>query len=135
MTTMNEQEQTRAEKLSDRLRAKAGEIFAELMDRNAYAIACELLTATDGTGGFGLKIGLNLIGEKVAVDGKISWSRKFSDAEETEFKLANPNAPTLPGIEEDDETKVTIKTGGKNILTTAGQLRRAGKRTTEGGEE
>ena len=135
MSTTNEQERTRAHALAEKLRKSLGELSAELIERNIDSVAMELLTAADATGGIAMKFGFAIIGETVSVDGKISWSRKFADVEETVFRFANPNEPALPGLDKDDETKVTIRSGGGEIFTTAGAIKRAGRKVKSQKEE
>ena len=127
MSTENEMDRTRARNLAESLREKVKELTEELMERNINAIASELLGAADASGGFALRFGLAIVGDKVAVDVGISWSRKFSDKEESSFPLADPQRPELPGIEEDGQ-RVTIRTEDGEISTTLGAMKRAGKR-------
>jgi hypothetical protein len=117
--------------LSDALSKKMRALFDELLDRNGHAIAHELLRSEDGSGGVSLKFGFQFVNGAVGTDAKISWSRKFEDKEEGTFRFADPQNPGLPGIEGDapeDGRKVTIRAGEKEITTTLGAIKRAGRR-------
>lgn len=132
MTT--EAERERVGKLSEKLEKSAKELAAELIERNAFGIAHELLNSSEGTGGFSINIGLAMVQGKVAVDGKISWTRKFADKEETVFRFNDPHAPELPGIEDDaehDGTEVKIRTEAGEVQTTLGAIKRAGRRASK----
>ncbi len=129
MSTENERDRTRARNLAEALRANVQTLTGELMDRNINAIASELLMSADASGGFSLRFGVAIIGEKVAVDTAISWSRKFTDKEERSFALEDPSRPELPGIQND--YKVTIKCGETVIDTSTVGLKQAGKRLSE----
>lgn len=109
----------RVSEIAEKLRRNAGELVNELLDRNVNAIAEELVMASDGSGGFGLRIGLQLIGGKVVLEGKLSWSRKFADEEENVFEVADPENPTLPGIPEIPNLKhIKVRTGGGEMTFT-----------------
>lgn len=107
-------------------------LFEELLERNVHAIASELLLASDAAGGCGFRFGFHIIGGKVAVESKVSWSRKFTDEEESAFSFADPNQPELEGMDEDD-TKITITAGDKSVETDWGGLKRAAKRVSRDG--
>lgn len=94
----NEKERSRRRALAERLKAEVMEMAEELTGRNVDVIAQELITSQEATGGFAIKFDVAIIGEKVSVESKISWSRKFSDGEEGGFSLPDPNAPALPGM-------------------------------------
>lgn len=100
MSTENERERARARNLAEALRVEVKELTEELIGRNVNAIASELLASADATGSFGVRFSVNIIGEKVGIDGAISWSRKFTDKEEASFPLADPSRPEMPGIED-----------------------------------
>lgn len=117
--------------LAEKLRKSAIELAQELIERNAHAIAHELLTAAEATGGFNINIGLAMVQGKVAVDGKISWTRKFADKEEATFRFNDPQAPELPGIEGEEGTKVTIRTGDTVIDTSLEKINRAAKKLSQ----
>lgn len=127
--------------LSEALTKEMRGLFEEFLERNGHAIAHELLQSADGAGGVSLKFGFQVVNGAVAVDTKISWSRKFEDKEEGTFRFADPQNPGLPGIEEEDEKhRVTIRTAEGEVSTTLGEIRRAGRRgqkpkaETEGSE-
>lgn len=117
--------------VSDGLKAKMREVFDEVLDRNAPAIAHELITSEDGCGGVSVKFGFQMSNGKVCVESSLSWSRKFKDQAETSFGFADPSNPELPGVEQNghDEVKMTIRTEGlEDVETTVGALKRLGKR-------
>lgn len=131
----NSIERDRTVALSEALAKTMAEHFQELLDRNSHAIAHELLTAEDGNGGVSLKFGFQMVNGAVAVDSKVSWSRKFEDKEEGQFRFTDPNAPELPGIDPDDERKLTIRTDAGEVTTTLGAIKKAGRRLRKEGEE
>jgi len=130
-----EQQKARVSALAEALREKMREVFDELLENNVHSIAHELMIAEDGTGGVGIRFGFQLGNQAVGLDGKISWSRKFEDKAEASFGFEDPVAPRLPGLDKDDGRKVTIKTGEKEITTTLGAIKRAGRRLKPSTEE
>ena len=116
--------------LAESLGAKMRELCEELIEKNAHAMAHELLRSDDSNGSAGMRFGFQLGNGAVGMDAKISWSRKFEDTAEGSFRFDDPMYPGLPGMDGagDDGRKVTIRTGGQEVTTTLGAIKRAGRR-------
>lgn len=111
------------------LEARMKEVFAEVLERNAHAIAHELITSEDGCGGVSVKFDFQMSNGKVSVESAMSWSRKFKDQAETSFGFTDPANPDLPGVDtKDDGREVTIRTEAGEVTTTLGAMKRAGRR-------
>jgi len=120
------------------LEARMKEVFAEVLERNAHAIAHELITSEDGCGGVSVKFDFQMSNGQVSVESAMSWSRKFKDQAETSFGFTDPANPDLPGVEAergtgsgergDDGREVTIRTEDGEMTTTLGAMKRAGRR-------
>lgn len=114
------------------LQERMKEVFAEVLERNANAIAHELITSEDGCGGVSVKFDFQMSNGAVNVASKITWSRKFEDKEEACFRFSDPANPELPGVEDEhDGRRVVIKSGDIEIDTSLGAIKRAGRRASK----
>jgi hypothetical protein len=107
--------------MTEKLQSKLNETAQELIANNVSTIAQLLQESPDGKLSLSLSVGMTLAGNRVYVEGGISFAKKFKDDFSGMIEIEDPNQPELGGV------TMTIQTGDKSATITSEQAGNAVK--------